>query len=150
MAPPDQHLPVCRGHVELNYGPKENHSRAAIDVLFRSAAESYGPRVIGAVLSGTQSDGSLGLQAVAACGGVTLVQEPQEAAFAAMPRAALRATRVDHILPLAQIPALLADLAQAHDQTERSERMDDPPPPPPLQAARDAAVQRAVQGGISA
>lgn len=111
VAPPDLHLLVRDGYVELSHGPRENHSRPAIDPLFRSAARAYGPRVVGVVLSGALGDGAMGLLAITARGGVTIVQDPDEALVDSMPRTALRYTPVDHILPAARIPDLLARLA---------------------------------------
>ncbi len=113
VAPPDYHLLVRRGHVELSHGPRENRSRPAVDPLFRSAAQAYGPRVVGVVLSGALGDGAMGLVVIAARGGVTVVQDPHEALFDSMPRTALRQTRVDYTLPVAQIAPLLVLLAQA-------------------------------------
>jgi two-component system chemotaxis response regulator CheB len=112
VAPPDHHLLVRNGYVELTRGPRENSSRPALDPLFRSAARAYGPRVVGVVLSGALGDGSVGLMAIAARGGVTVVQDPEEALFEGMPRTALRYVRVEHVLPVRQIPALLGRLAR--------------------------------------
>src|SRR5256886_2817550 len=113
VAPPDHHLLVRDGQVELTRGPRENGSRPAVDPLFRSAARAHGSRVVGIVLSGALGDGSVGMMTIAARGGVTVVQDPKEALFESMPRAALQSVRVDHILPVHQIPALLGRLARA-------------------------------------
>lgn len=116
VAPPDRHLLIRPGSVALTHGPRENHMRPAADPLFRSAARSYGARVIGVVLSGTLDDGALGLRAIAARGGVTVVQDPAEALFDGMPRAALRQGRSDYTLPVADIASLLVQLAGAGGQ----------------------------------
>lgn len=107
VAPPDHHLLVRNGHLELTRGPRENHTRPAIDPLFRSAARSRGSRVIGVILSGALYDGSMGLLAVKSRGGTAIVQDPAEATVDSMPRSALRHVAADYILPVAEIAALL-------------------------------------------
>jgi two-component system chemotaxis response regulator CheB len=89
IAPPDQHMRFNDGHVELDRGPKENGHRPAIDPLFRSAAETYGGRVTGVILSGVLDDGAAGLYAVAERGGASLVQSASDAMYPTMPIAAL-------------------------------------------------------------
>jgi two-component system, chemotaxis family, protein-glutamate methylesterase/glutaminase len=111
VAPPGFHLQVKEGRINLTRGPKENHHRPAIDPLFRTAALSYGPRVVATVLSGADGDGTAGLRFVERCGGVTVVQDPEEALFARMPRNALEYVEVDYCLPLEEISTLLARLA---------------------------------------
>jgi two-component system, chemotaxis family, protein-glutamate methylesterase/glutaminase len=112
VAPPDRHLLVRQGWVELSRGPRENHSRPAIDPLFRSAARAYGPRVIGVVLSGALYDGSLGLMAVKIRAGVAIVQDPREATIDSMPRTALKLVAADYVLGAADIASVVADLAR--------------------------------------
>ncbi|PHV32527.1 chemotaxis protein CheB [Janthinobacterium sp. BJB312] len=113
LAPPDRHMLVAnlagQATVELTRGPKENHTRPAIDPLFRSAAAAFGPKVVGVILSGYLDDGTAGLQAIKACGGRALVQEPQDAVAPSMPQSAIDYAEVDWRLPAAEIgPALLA------------------------------------------
>lgn len=113
LAPPDQHMLVAiaagRATVELTRGPRENHTRPAIDPLFRSAAAALGARVVGVILSGYLDDGTAGLQAIKACGGIALVQEPEDAVAPSMPHSAIRNVAVDLCLPVADMaPALLA------------------------------------------
>ena len=113
IAPPDQHMVVDGRTVRLNRGPKEHHSRPAIDPLFVSAALSHGPGVIGVILTGMLDDGTSGLQAIKRCGGVAIVQDPKEAEAPSMPLSALRHVRVDHCAPVADIAALL-QIGRAH------------------------------------
>jgi two-component system chemotaxis response regulator CheB len=111
VAPPDRHLLLQDGRLRLGHGPKEHHTRPAIDPLFRSAAIDAGARVIGVVLTGRLGDGAAGLQAIRACGGLALVQDPSDAEVPDMPRAVLRATEVDHCEPLDQLIATIGRLA---------------------------------------
>lgn len=112
IAPPDRHLLVRTGRIELSRGPRENHCRPAIDPLFRTAARVYGPRVIGIVLSGALYDGSMGLLAIKMRGGMAIVQDPREATVDSMPRRAIERVTTEHILPVAEIAAALTDLVR--------------------------------------
>ncbi|HWH39450.1 MAG TPA: chemotaxis protein CheB [Usitatibacter sp.] len=109
---PDHHLVVEEGIARATRGPRENLFRPAVDPLFRSAAQAFGPRVIGVVLSGGLDDGSAGLFAVKDRGGVAIVQDPAEAAVASMPLNAMRYVQVDHTLRVARIAPLLAELVR--------------------------------------
>jgi two-component system chemotaxis response regulator CheB len=113
VAPPDLHLTVARSgdraYAQLARGPKENHTRPAIDPLFRTAAAAYGADAIAVVLSGFLDDGTVGLQAIKACGGVAVVQDPVEAEAPEMPTSALEHTDVDLVRRMDGIaPALVA------------------------------------------
>ncbi len=112
IAPPACHLLLDGNHVGLGQGPRENNARPAIDPLFRSVAACCGGRAVGVVLTGTLGDGASGLQALHQCGGITVVQDPDDAAYAEMPASALRAVRPDHVARLHDMPALLAQLAR--------------------------------------
>jgi two-component system chemotaxis response regulator CheB len=112
VAPRDQHLRIDGATLRLSRGPKEQHTRPAIDPLFRSAATSHGKRVVGVLLSGTGDDGVSGLIAITAAGGLSLVQDPSEAAYPQMPRSALINDRVEAALPVAEIADVLAQLAR--------------------------------------
>jgi two-component system, chemotaxis family, protein-glutamate methylesterase/glutaminase len=111
LAPPDRHLCVEPGKVRLEDGPKESLARPSVDTLFRSAAKSYGPDVIGVLLTGRLYDGTAGLQAITHAGGVTIVQDPKDAQSPWMPQHALHHTPIDYCLPLAGIAPLLVSLA---------------------------------------
>jgi two-component system chemotaxis response regulator CheB len=111
VAKPDFHLLVEPGRLLVVRGPPENRHRPAIDPLFRSAAWAYGPRVVGAVLSGSLDDGTAGLWAIKSCGGTTIVQEPSEALYPDMPSNALMHNRVDHRLLVSDIAPMLVSLA---------------------------------------
>jgi two-component system chemotaxis response regulator CheB len=95
----------------LDRGPKEHHTRPAIDPLFFSAAREYGSRVIGVLLTGGGEDGAAGLTAIQHAGGFTIVQDPEEALHRWMPLSALRKDHVDLVLPLAEIAPTLLTLA---------------------------------------
>lgn len=107
---PDHHLILADGQIRLGRGPRENMARPSIDPMFRSAAMSYGPRVIGIVLSGFLNDGASGLEAIKRCGGITLVQDPADAIADEMPRSALQALEVDLTLSATRISDILSDL----------------------------------------
>ncbi|AKZ62576.1 chemotaxis protein CheB [Herbaspirillum hiltneri N3] len=111
FAPPDYHLLIDAGpQLALSSDEPVNFSRPAIDVLFESAADEYGERLLGIVLTGGNQDGAAGLQAIRAAGGMTVVQEPETAHVRYMPELALQQGEVDYVLTLEQIAALLGTL----------------------------------------
>jgi two-component system chemotaxis response regulator CheB len=110
IAPPDRHLLVEDDRMLLGPGPRENNARPAIDPMLRSVAACCGPRAIGVVLTGTLGDGASGLWAISQCGGRSVVQHPDDAAFPEMPENALRMVEPDHIARLRDIADLLVSL----------------------------------------
>jgi two-component system, chemotaxis family, protein-glutamate methylesterase/glutaminase len=118
VAPPDVHLSVQRGYLNVTRGPKENGFRPSVDVLFRTASKAYGPRVIGVVLTGYLDCGTAGLLSVKARGGMAVVQDPREAFAAGMPASAIQHVAVDHVASLAEMPSLLARLVVAPPDPE--------------------------------
>jgi two-component system, chemotaxis family, protein-glutamate methylesterase/glutaminase len=112
VAPPDYHLIVDPDKIRVVKGPKENRHRPSVDVLFRSAAISYGPRVIGVVMSGTMDDGVVGMKEIKNCGGMAVVQDPEDALYPEMPTYCIENVEVDYRGTAAQLGGLLARLAK--------------------------------------
>jgi two-component system, chemotaxis family, protein-glutamate methylesterase/glutaminase len=113
VAPPDHHLLVMPGHVRLSRGPRENRTRPAVDPLFRSAAEAYGPAVIGVILSGMLGDGTAGFSVIKRQGGTTVVQDPKDARYPSMPLTALSSVSVDYCVPASELSGLLVRLVES-------------------------------------
>lgn len=110
IAPPDRHLLLDGDRMALGEGPRENNARPAIDPMLRSTALCCSGRAIGVVLTGTLGDGASGLWAVRHAGGIAVVQDPKDAAFAEMPMTALNRAKPDHVVGLADMPRLLESL----------------------------------------
>jgi len=110
VARPDHHLLVHEDHIRVVRGPRENGHRPAIDPLFRTAAYTFGARVIGIVLSGALDDGTAGLAAIKSQGGLAIVQDPDDALVDSMPRSALENVDVDHVLSVAELGKMLPQL----------------------------------------
>jgi two-component system chemotaxis response regulator CheB len=113
VAPSDYDLLIEPGRLRLTRGPQENRFCPAIDPLFRSAAQVYGPAAIGVVLTGNLDDGTAGLRMIKQLGGVAIAQDPAEAMFPSMPESAIRHVNVDHVARLAEIAPLLVRLTAA-------------------------------------
>jgi two-component system chemotaxis response regulator CheB len=129
IAQPDCHLALEDGVMRVTKGPKENGSRPSIDVLFRSAAEQYGPAVCGVLLSGTLDDGVAGLRAIRANSGLAIVQDPEEALFGDMPHNALRAKAVDVVRSSEEIASdIVAFAERVVDLNVRSAGREQPDP----------------------
>ena len=110
FAPPDYHLLLDRGPAcALSSDEPVHFSRPSIDVLFESAADIYGERLLGLILTGANQDGAEGLVAVGRAGGRTVVQEPGCAAVPFLPEAALQQGPVDFVLSLTQLQELFAN-----------------------------------------
>ncbi len=110
VAPPDQHLLLEKDRVLVWRGPKEDRQRPAINPLFRSAAVTYGPRVIAVILSGVLIDGSAGVWWVKRYGGIAIVQSAHTAAFPDMPKSVLDYVTADYILDPGEIGNMLTSL----------------------------------------
>lgn len=137
VARPDHHLLVKPGYLRTPRGPQENSFRPAVDPLFRTAALAYGPRVVGVILSGGMDDGTHGLSLIKQHGGIAIAQDPEDALVNSMPLSAIRNVEVDYILPVAEIPEVLARLACAVPQKESQTMMS------------NARVDRDVAEGVT-
>ena len=109
LAPPDFHLMLEYGRVRLVRGPRENRMRPAIDPLFRSAAVVYRSYATGIILTGMLDDGTAGIQAIKACGGMAIAQDPEDAAYSSMPRSAIANAEIDRIVPLQDIAEIVKE-----------------------------------------
>jgi two-component system chemotaxis response regulator CheB len=137
VAPPDRHLVTEDGVVRLTVSPKENGVRPSVDTLFRAVAQTHGSRVVAVVLSGTLDDGTAGLLSVKAQGGVTIVQDPRDAAFPSMPDSAMRFARPEYVVRADEVPALVAKLMGEAEQNGGSHE-------------EDAAMERDSENGETA
>ena len=107
VASSNHHLFLKPDLVQLGRGPRENGCRPSVDALFRTAAFSYGERVIGVIVSGALNDGTAGLMTIKYHGGLTIVQSPSEATFSGMPASALEFVDVDNVAGVKDIAELL-------------------------------------------
>lgn len=110
LAPRDHHMLIRDEKIELNRGPKEHFTRPAIDPLFASAAGSFGPRVVGVLLTGGGADGVAGLIEITSRGGLCVIQDPKEAKMPSMPMSALAEDDVDLVAALSDLPHCLVRL----------------------------------------
>lgn len=131
----DQHLVLDNGVIRLTRGPKECRSRPAIDVLFRSAAVTHGPAVVGVLLSGMLDDGTAGLWAIKEHGGLALVQAPDDAQHASMPESAIRHVDVDMVGDCAGLARRIEAITRARPEPAAA-------PAAPVVAARLAIENR--------
>ena len=114
MAPPDYHMLIePDGRIALSADSPVHFSRPSIDALFESAADAYGDRLLGVILTGGSADGSAGLEAVQRAGGATIVQHPDDAQVPVMVKAALARVRADFVLSLTGIAELVSRLDDA-------------------------------------
>jgi len=122
IAPANYHLLAERNHFALSVDDRVRFARPSIDVLFESAADAYRERLAAVLLSGSNDDGAQGVARVKERGGLTIVQDPASAESARMPAAAIAASPVDYVLPLAGIAQLLTNLISRSEDTLWQER----------------------------
>ncbi|MEX2471168.1 MAG: chemotaxis protein CheB, partial [Gemmatimonadota bacterium] len=116
VIPPNKNLSAAHGRVEL--APRDHH--APIDLFFRTLAATYGAQAVGIVLSGTGSDGTMGIRAIREAGGITIAQTPAEAEFSSMPKSAIQTGQIDLVLSIPDMPARIIDLKGAHPKLPRT------------------------------
>ncbi|WP_053725836.1 chemotaxis protein CheB [Streptomyces sp. WM6378] len=117
VAPPDRHLLVGpEGTLSLSQSELVHFLRPSADLLFESVAGAYGPRAIACVLTGTGSDGAMGVDAVKSRGGTVIAQDPATAEFKGMPESAVGTGAVDFVLPLEEIAAIIRGLVETKRQ----------------------------------
>lgn len=151
---PDHHLLLASGVVLVTRGPRENGHRPAIDPLFRTAAKTYGPRVIALLLSGTLDDGTMGLMMVKQRGGIVVVQDPQDARYSGMPASALANTPVDYTVPVSRMSSLLLDLVDMPVESEAEgsrpmSKQEDQSPDPAMAGAHDLEIVSGPPSGFT-
>lgn len=117
IAPPDRHLLIdSDGVMTLSNTKLVHFVRPSADLLFESVAGAYGPRAIACVLTGTGSDGAMGVDAVKSRGGTVIVEDPLSAEFKGMPQAAVDTGAADYVLPLAEIATVVRGLVETEKQ----------------------------------
>jgi len=114
VAPPDFHIMVTKEKVIVGEGAKENRWRPSIDVLFRSAAVAFSTRCVGIILTGLLDDGTSGMMAIKRSGGITIVQDPNEAEFPGMPFSVLYAMEINYCIRLSEIGKTLEMVTQLY------------------------------------
>ena len=114
LGPPDYHLLVDDGALSLSLDAPVSYSRPSVDVLFETAADSYGRELVAVVLTGANSDGSRGVLSVEAAGGRVLVQDPDEAERPEMPAAAIATGAVHEVLDLVGLARRLNEMDRSH------------------------------------
>lgn len=112
IAPPDEHLLVGPGKIQLAHSQLVHFSRPSIDLLLESVAGLYGSRSIGVILSGSNRDGAVGIRAIKEAGGTTIAQDPATCEFKSMPQAAISTGCVDFIVSIGAMADLLKKLCQ--------------------------------------
>ena len=118
VIPPAKHLAMVDGQIRLQEPERIRGRRVPIDIFFRTLGEAYGGRAVAVILSGTGSDGTLGVKRVKENGGIVLAQRPDEAEYDGMPRSAIATNLVDVILPVAELPEKIVAIRRVAQRLE--------------------------------
>ncbi|HKO49982.1 MAG TPA: chemotaxis protein CheB [Polyangiaceae bacterium] len=143
VIPPAKHLSLVDGHLHSTELAREHGKRMTVDLFFRSLADTHGPHSVGIVLSGADGDGALGIKRIKERGGLTIVQDPEQAEYPGMPQAALATDMVDWVLGVEAIPERLVKYHQS-EQRLRLPSEDGPNPalaPRPTPSNEEAALR---------
>ena len=116
VAPPDYHTLIEPGHFALSTEAPVRFSRPSIDVTFNSAADAYGHRMVGVVMTGANTDGALGLRRISDLGGLAIIQDPRTAESPTMPEAAQKAVPRARVMPLPRIGEYLVTLPSGNPE----------------------------------
>ncbi|MEF7615726.1 PAS domain S-box protein [Aquincola sp. MAHUQ-54] len=116
VIPPRKALRTLDGHLQLTELPRERYRHVAVDLFFRTLADSHGPHATAVVFSGMDGDGAAGIKRIKERGGLTIAQEPEEAEYSGMPRAAILTGMVDWVLPAAEMPRRIVDYQRLERQ----------------------------------
>ncbi len=125
VIPPAKHLAMVDGEIRSQEPQRIRGKRVPIDLFFRTLADAYGRHAIAVILSGTGSDGTLGLKRVKENGGIVLAQRPDEAEYDGMPRNAINTNLVDVILPVAEMPDKIMGILEVAKKLEPLVTTDD-------------------------
>ena len=126
VIPPGKHLATTDGHLKLTNINHEHGKRVAVDIFFRSLADTHGPHATAIVLSGADGDGAIGIKRIKERGGLTIAQDPDQAEHASMPRTSIETGMVDWVLPVGQIPEKLC-IYQNNEKRLKLPPEDGPP-----------------------
>jgi two-component system CheB/CheR fusion protein len=144
VIPPGKQLSMADGHLTLIDLQRTPGKRVAVDLFFRTLADTHGSKVCAIILSGSDSDGAIGIKRIKEMGGLTVVQDPNETQFDGMPRAAIATGMIDWILPVADMPTRLLAYLQ-NEERIRIPREEEPRPEGPKgKEAEDEAALKEV------
>jgi two-component system, chemotaxis family, protein-glutamate methylesterase/glutaminase len=143
FAKPDHHLMIKGRKILVGRGPMENRYRPSIDTLFRSAAATHGPNVIGIILTGMLEDGASGMLAIRRAGGVCIIQDPNEAQYPDMPQAVLNQLKPDFSVPVSEMGQTLSTVLRATSRRKTSSVI-------PADIIKEAEIAERVQINIDA
>ncbi len=144
VIPPARHLSLTAGHLELSGMARPPARHVAVDLFFRMLADTHGPHSAAVVLSGEDGDGAIGIKRVKERGGLTVVQDPDEAEHLGMPRSSIATGLVDWVLPVADMPARLIEYWAVESRLQlppEAERIAGPDASPPPEAEARSPVE---------